>query len=120
MRLSSKVFHVTSNGPPNGPDPPWILTPPLIVEKWICTFMASFATTPPLIVAVWTAFSSLPNTTVAPRSTTRPPVIVTGPSLKQAPSSGTTTRPYVPGASSPSQDVTALAPTAEGAPTANA
>jgi hypothetical protein len=37
-----------------------------------------------------TGFSSLPNTSVAPCMTNTPPRIVTGPSLRQTPSSGTT------------------------------
>ena len=53
-----------------------MLTPPLIVLKWISTVIAFVACTPPLIVAVCTAFSSLPSTSVAPCSTNRPPRIV--------------------------------------------
>jgi hypothetical protein len=99
------VFQVTSNGPPNGPEPPWMSMPPLIVLKWICTFIAFQAWTPPLIVAVCTGWSSLPKTTVPPCWTNRPPRIVIGPPLRQTPSWGTTTRWYVPGASVPSHVV---------------
>ena len=68
IELSSIVFHVTSKGPPNGPEPPCTSMPPLIVVKWICTDIASVAWTPPLIVPVSTGFSSLPSTNVAPCS----------------------------------------------------
>jgi hypothetical protein len=51
-RLSSIVFQVITNGPPNGPDPPSTSIPPLIVLKWIWTFAAPVAWTPPLIVPV--------------------------------------------------------------------
>src|SRR5438132_13046947 len=93
------------NGPPSGPEPPRMSMPPLIVLKWSCTFAAFVAWTPPPIVAVCTGWSSLPNTTVPPCWTNRPDRIVTGPSLRQTPFCGTTTRWYVPGASVPSQVV---------------
>src|SRR5690242_5288430 len=105
ITLSSIVFQVMSNGPPNGPDPPWTSIPPSIVEKWICTDAAFVPWTPPEIVAVWTGWSSLPNTSVAPGSTNSPPRIVTGPALKHVPPAGTTTFPYVPAASTPAHVV---------------
>src|SRR3954447_2510287 len=101
MRLSSIAFHVRPNGPPNGPDPPCTSIPPLIVVKWICTEAGFVARPPPLIVPVCPGFSSLPSTNVAPGATNSPPLMVTGPSLRQVPPSGTTTFWYVPGASPP-------------------
>ena len=91
MVLSSTVLKVGPNAP-KGPEPPWRSTPPLIVLKWISTSAAFVAWTPPVIVAVGTGWSSLPNTSVAPWRTNRPAWIVTGPSLWQTPSCGTTTR----------------------------
>src|SRR5947207_3060139 len=100
MRLSSIVFHVTSNGPPNGPAPPRSTTPPLIVEKWIWTELALCELTPPEIVAFTPGDSSSPKTNVAPAPTSRPPRIVNGPApMMQTAPSGTVTWPYVPGAS---------------------
>ena len=76
--LSSIALNVTSNGPPKGPEPPWISRPPLIMAKWICTDAASVAWTPPEIVPVLAGLSSLPRTNVAPCSTSSPPRIVNG------------------------------------------
>src|SRR6516165_969489 len=99
--LRSIAFHVISNGPPKGPDPPWMSTPPLMVATWICTEAGLVACTPPVMVPVLVWLSSLPSTKVAPALMYKPPRMVTGASLKHAAPSGTTTRPYVPAASSP-------------------
>src|SRR5436309_10155783 len=97
MVLSSMAFQVTSNGPPNGPEPPTSSRPPLIVAKWICTEAAWSPCTPLVMVPLLPGCSSSPSTNVAPGFTNKPPLMVTGPSLMHTAPAGTTTVPYEPG-----------------------
>src|SRR5690242_5812479 len=92
MRLSSIVFHVIPNGPPNAPEPPLTSMPPLIVTKCSCTFAAPAAWTPLEIVPLSPGASSLPTTNVAPDPMTSPLQIVTGPVLKHVAAAGTCRR----------------------------
>src|SRR5881396_3413241 len=102
------------NGPPDGPDPPWMSMPPLIVAKWICTFAGFVAWTPPLILPVLIGWSSLPRTNVAPGSMVSPPLIVTGPLPRHAAPAGMTSLWYVPAANLPVQVVDEPAPAVAG------
>src|SRR5262245_58779446 len=92
-----------------------------MVAKWICTDAALVAWTPPEIVPVLTGLSSLTSTNVAPASMRSPPLMVTGPLLRQTAPSGTTTRWKVPAARVPVQVVDEVAaPATPGTPTSSA